>query len=396
VVKKLPNSNSLLNLDLALVDAAGKAWKPSVDFVLKGVYKNSSTNETEIYGYDRNDADPPVLDLTILKKYEFTLEDMTASASSLEGFTPGTTPKVLKLKNLTQEQSKVYDLELAERENTVGKDLNNNNVIGLKFDPSISASASLPTGTSLRSTGNINRRTTEANPNPVQEIYVVGKSLSTMGSSASKTANQNALRYFDGNGTQQYWNPDAGFTIRSILESSNTVKVYANETGTSGSLKEYSFVKDDGVDTAGWNLEGEALTLQAPEVVALEVSTYRNLNGDVANNKPIVGLKYEASNADEPPVALNGIYKGTIGDKAYYFAGKASNGIAAGTTPFAIDLPNVLKDSSGAALALAIEDNYYDFDRVDHSSEGVPDTAQYSLVGGPVVLYFDDLYRQTN
>ena len=74
---------------------------------------------------------------------------MTVSASSLEGFTPGTTPKVLKLKDLTQEQSKVYDLELAVRENTVGKDLNNNNVIGLQFDPSILALASMPTGISM-------------------------------------------------------------------------------------------------------------------------------------------------------------------------------------------------------------------------------------------------------
>ena len=392
VVKKLPNSNSLLNLDLALVDAAGKAWKPSVDFVLKGVYKNSSTNETEIYGYDTNDANPLVLDLTILKKYEFTLEDMTASASSLEGFTPGTTPKVLKLKNLTQEQSKVYDLELAERENTVGKDLNNNNVIGLQLVP-MQQAVSLPTGTTLGSTANIKKRpelVSEANPipepNPVQKIYVVGKSLSTMGSSASKTANQNALRYFDGEGAQQYWNPDTGFTIRSILESNNIVKVYANEISNSGALTEYTFVRDNGVDTAGWNFESAAV-LDSTQIVALEVSNYRDLNGaDETSGKQFIGLKYEAANTV-------GMYKGTIADKTYFFAGKASGGIVAGTTPFAIDLPNLLKDSSGAALT--IDNAYTDLGPAGDAS-GV-NGAKYSLVRLDIptdTLYFDDQYRK--
>jgi len=390
VVKKLPNSNSLLNLDLALVDTTGKAWKPSVDFVLKGVYKNSSTNETEIYGYDKNDPADPAVDLTVLKKYEFTLEDMTVSGSSLEGFTPGTTPKVLKLKDAMPSQ--VYDLKLKERENAVGKDLNNDNVIGLNV--SSTKIASLPTGTTLASAHTRKSVDTDSDlnvDNGMQEIYVVGKSLSTMGSSTSKTANQNALRYFDSEGAQQYWKPDASLTIKSILESSNTVKVYAHDTTNPSALTEYSFVRDDGVDTAGWNLEGEAL-LQAPEVVALEVSTYRNLNGDVANSKPIVGLKYEAANMSSTP--LVGMYKGTIGDKAYYFAGRASSGIAAGTTPFAIDLPNLLKDSAGAALLIA--DSYVDLGLADHTAFDVPETARYSLVGGTELpIYFDELYRQT-
>ena len=384
VVKKLPNINSLLNLDLALVDAAGKAWTPSDDFVLKGVYKNSSTNETEIYGFENSDT-------SILKKYEFTIEDMTVSASSLEGFTPGTTPKVLKLKDLTLDQSKVYDLELAERENTVGKDLNNNNVIGLQFDPSISALASLPTGTALRSTGDINRRPTDTNPNLVQKIYVVGKSLSTMGSSASKTANQNALRFFDEAGAQQYWNPDAGSTIRSILESSNIVKVYANATSNSDALTEYTFVRDEGVETAGWNLDSAA-ELDAAQIVALEVSNYRNLNGADSSGNHIIGLKYEASNA--VPEILNGMYKGTIGNKVYYFAGQASSRIAAGTAPFAIDLPNLLRDSAGEALAI-VDDTYTDLGPAG-SASGVPETATYSLVktGGSDTIYFDDQYRK--
>ncbi len=247
--------------------------------------------------------------------------------------------------------------------------MNNDNVIGLNV--SSTKLASLPTGTTLASANT--RKSVDTDPNNgMQEIYVVGKSLSTMGSSASKTANQNALRYFDGDGAQQYWNPDAGFTIQSILESSNMVKVYANDASSAGGLKEYSFVRDDGVDTAGWNLEGEVLTLQAPEVVALEVSTYRNLNGDVANSKPIIGLKYEAANAADPAITLNGMYKGTVGDKAYYFAGRASSGIAARTTPFAIDLPNLLKDSEGAALA--IDDDYVDFGPAG-SAGGVPETA---------------------
>ena len=88
------------------------------------------------------------------------------------------------------------------------------------------------------------------------------------------------------------------------------------------------------------------------------------------------------------------MYKGTIGNKVYYFAGQASSRIAAGTAPFAIDLPNLLRDSAGEALAI-VDDTYTDLGPAG-SASGVSETATYSLVktGGSDTIYFDDQYRK--
>jgi hypothetical protein len=216
VVKKLPNNNTLLNLDLALVNETGGAWMPPADFSLKGVYKNTSTNETEVYGMVGD----------TFTKFEFSIEEMSQN-SPLETYALGTLPKVLKLKTDIEDtevrtilpdddvntddsvsgSKQVTGLKVAEREDVIGKDLNNDNTIGLKVVGQ--NVASIATGTAL----GIAEAATASNVNDTlvekQTIYVVGKSLATMGATSSRTANQNALRAFEndvnGNQVQVYW-----------------------------------------------------------------------------------------------------------------------------------------------------------------------------------------------
>ena len=371
VVKKLPNSNSLLNLDLALVNANGEAWKPEDSFLLKGVYKNNTTNETEIYGYETGNANA-------LKKYIFTITDVPASESALETSSSGVLPKVLKLKSGDDPQpTSISDLKVQERESSVGKDLNNDNVIGLKL--SQTNIASIATGTTLGSAA-VNTSTVSSDPSDSITVYVVGKSLSAMGATAAKTANQNALRSVNGTtGNLDYWSPDdSGETIKSILESTNAIKVY---TEMGQSIKEYSFVKDDGADTAGWTLDSAVASINSKQLADLETSNYRDLNTD-----GFIGLKYGDGDA------IVGTYNGTINGSTYYFAGSASKGIVNGTAPFVIDMAKVLKDENGDPLS-GLAGNY---SSLSTGAGNGPDGTAFVLnqTGSDAEIYFNNEYQK--
>lgn len=378
VVKKLPNSNTLLNLDLALVDQDGSAWKPSEDFLLKGVYKNSATNETEIYGYLQSDSN------LALQKYQFSLEDWSTNSDPLETAPAGLTTKVLKLKNETNTETgatPVSDLDVSERENTIGKDLNNDNAIGLKV--SNTPIATIPTGTGIASVA-ITDFTSPESPQATT-VYVVGKSLSTMGAIASRTANQHALREVGNDGNLSYWQPDTDFSVQSILESANSVKVYAkkdSEIPNEFLLKEYTFAKDDSIETAGWNLESSSL-LSTIQIVDLEVSNYRDLNGDSK-----IGLTYEG---------LSGAYTGKLNGETFYFAGQASRSIANGTAPFGIDSSKLLKNQDESAWSSSIE--YTDFSALtaadnDPDLPSPPDGAVFALrASGVDRVFFNAQYQ---
>jgi len=368
VVKKLPNSNTLLNLDLALVNADGTAWKPSENFLLKGVYKNSATQETEIYGYEPIDDDE--LDYS-LKKYQFTIEDFSPNDDPFEATPNGTTPKVLKLKSdPAAGYMSVSDLVVSERENTIGKDLNNDNVVGLKI--ATNPIATIPTGTGIGSIEISDSATDDASRT---SIYVVGKSLSTMGAIASRTANQHALRKVDNEGTLSYWKPDLEFSIKAILESANSIKVYAKDESDITKLKEYTFAKDDSVETTGWNFESETL-LTNSQLVSLEVANYRDLNGDKT-----MGLTYESTQS------IQGFFTGRLNDEVFYFAGQATRSIINGTSPFGIDSNKLLKDEEGNPWRPADGDTYTSFSSIA-SDEDKPDTAAFALRGASELRVF--------
>jgi hypothetical protein len=374
VVKKLPNSNTLLNLDLALVDGSGGAWMPPAGFLLKGVYKNSSTNETEVYGMVGND----------LTKFQFTLEESTQS-NSVETYAPGTLPKVLKLKNVPDpitaspvESLKVTGLEVAERENVAGKDLNNDNTIGFKVSSTV---ASIATGTALGSANIAKVSNVDDDPVEQQTIYVVGKSLSTMGATSSRTANQNTLRMFEGE-NQVYWKPNTGQSIRSIVESTSSIKVYARSDSATTALTEYTFTRSDGTGLAGWNFDSSS-ELLSNQIVDLETSNQRDLNGDT-----IIGLRYAAS---QP---ISGVIKGSLGSEDFYFAGLASKGITNGTTPLGIDTAKLLKNDDGSAWQPTGLSGTMVFESTITANDSAPDTAEFVLRSASSTLtFFNDQYQ---
>ena len=380
VVKKLPNSNTLLNLDLALVNSSGGAWMPPVGFLLKGVYKNSSTNETEIYGMVGND----------LTKFQFELEELTQS-NSVENYVPGTLPKVLKLKTVPDplditaspvESLKVTGLAVTERENVVGKDLNNDNTIGFRVSSTV---ASIATGTALGTASiakgsNVDAEPDPAHPETQQTIYVVGRSLSTMGTTSSITANQNTLRMFEGE-NQVYWNPNTGQSIRSIVESTSNIKVYARSDSATTALTEYTFTRSDGTGLAGWNLDSSS-ELLSNQIVDLETSNQRDLNGDT-----FIGLQYAAS---QP---ISGVIKGSLGSENFYFAGLASRGITNGTTPLGIETAKLLKNDDGSAWQPTGLSGTMVFDSIT-ANDSAPDTAYFVLRSASSTLtFFNDQYQ---
>ena len=377
VVKKLPNNNTLLNLDLALVNETGGAWMPPADFLLRGVYKNTSTNETEVYGMVGD----------TFTKFEFTIEEMSQS-NPLETYAPGTLPKVLKIKTSVDStdpdnlqiipvSTPVTGLEVAEREDVVGKDLNNDNTVGFKVGSTVT---SIATGTAL----GIATPSSDAQDGPSQTIYVVGKSLATMGSTSSRTANQNALREFSGD-NQVYWKPNEGETIKSIVEAAGIIKVYASLVDSPTAMTEYTFTRSDGAGFAGWNLEESSAQISGAKlIVDLEMANQRDLNGDNT-----IGLKFDKN--DQP---ITGAIKGSLGTENFYFAGIASRGTVNGTTPLGIDTAKLLKDVDGNVWSPG-NINSAILDTVNRLADEAPESADFVVREGNTKLaFFNSDYTQ--
>jgi hypothetical protein len=197
-----------------------------------------------------------------------------------------------------------------------------------------------------------------------------------MGAIASRTANQHALRKVDNEGTLSYWKPELEFSIQAILESANSIKVYAKDVSEIPTkFKEYTFAKDDSVETTGWNFESETL-LTNSQLVSLEVANYRDLNGDT-----IMGLTYESTQA------IQGLFIGSLNEETFYFAGQATRSIVNGTSPFGIDSSKLLKDEDGNPWGPADGDTYTSFSSIT-SDEEAPDTAAFALRGASELRVF--------
>lgn len=359
VVKKMPNANTLLNLDLALVDSNG-AWKPSDTFKLSGIYKNSVTDETEIYGTELNEYSEPVL-----KKYTFSLTNLE-NQTPLEGYPQGITPKVLMLNSETP--TSISNRIITERENVVGKDLNNDNVVGFVIDK-ISGSNAIDKISSLSNGTTLAKSTDDAG-----RIYVVGKSIATMGSTASRTANNNALRETV-DGAQIYWAPDNGFIVKSILESTATssIKVYASQDGDFNSMREYTFNRPEGTGSGadGWTLTTTS-DLTTSQVVDLEVTNLKDLNLDTK-----FGLNYST---DQP---ITGLLKASLGTNDYYFAMPKPKGSA--PAPLGIDVSKLLTNANGDPWQpIGIENDF----SIVTAADDFPEGAAFAARGPTTPLTF--------
>jgi hypothetical protein len=147
---------------------------------------------------------------------------------------------------------------------------------------------------------------------------------------AAKTANQNALRDAD-----EYWKPDDGFEVLSILEDGVDIKVFAGlksgplpddlaDDFDKNTLYEYTFSQGE----TGWDLEGTKAVLDTEGVIAREVglTKARDLNDDGS-----FGLTFDQK------ISTSGLIKGYIGSgasrKDYIFVGNnISKAESLGTT----------------------------------------------------------------
>ena len=210
-----------------------------------------------------------------------------------------------------------------------------------------------------------------------------------MGATSSRTANQNTLTMVDGD-NQVYWTPNVGEFIKSIVETTSSIKVYARlntlpsdslpEDHVLNSLTEYTFSRSD---VSGWILDSSSLLL-TNEIVGLETSNQRDLNGD-----SIIGLTY----AGVQPIS--GVIKGSLGSKDFYFAGLASRGITTGTTPLGIDTAKLLKnnDESGSAWQPQSASGTMVFDSTITDLDFPPETAEFVLRTTTSLAFFNDQYQ---
>ena len=364
VVKKAPSSNTNLNLEHALVTSTGSPWIPANNFTLSGVYKNLATNATEVYGSISGQ----------FKKYEFTIEDMPTTTSNLETYANGTVPQVLMLRT-SDEDSPITAVEISERENVVGKDLNNDSSIGFVMDKVngiVVPKASLANGIQLGTANSGN-------------IYVVGKSIASMGTNASNTANQNALREMTVEGTKTYWNPPAPNSIKSIISTAEAIKVYVLPPSQylspeldQNSLIEYTFFKDGENGKDGWLLQSELTSNVDPTaIVNLETTERRDMNGDSA-----VGLQTTT-------IGLSGLIQGSVGTTKFFFVGQSR--------PIGMDPARLLTDVNGSAWRPAAGETASIFRLTLSSDLDIKDAAFWTLITTNAnQYYFNSQYQQVN
>jgi hypothetical protein len=328
VAKNIPATSKKISLDMALLNSDGTAWKPDEDFTIKGIYRTGVDDKTEIYGTVTVDG------VQQFRKYVFEQEEYVQSADAFEAYEDPTL--VLKLVPAGSASfTNVTNSYVAEREITAEKDLNNDNRVGFV----------VKTGASdLKASTLVNSGTTigKASAGGDSEIYVALKgasgrrdfgNLGIMTQSAfnaAKTANQNALRDAD-----EYWKPDDGFEVLSILEDGVDIKVFAGlksgplpddlaDDFDKNTLYEYTFSQGE----TGWDLEGTKAVLDTEGVIAREVglTKARDLNDDGS-----FGLTFDQK------ISTSGLIKGYIGSgasrKDYIFVGNnISKAESLGTT----------------------------------------------------------------
>ena len=328
VAKNIPATSKKISLDMALLNSDGTAWKPDEDFTIKGIYRTGVDDKTEIYGTVTESG------VQQFRKYVFEQEEYVQSAEAFETYEDPTL--VLKLVPAGSASfTNVTNSYIAEREITAEKDLNNDNRVGFV----------VKTGaTDLKASTLVNSGTTigKASAGGDSEIYVALKgasgrrdfgNLGIMTHSAfnaAKTANQNALRDAD-----EYWKPDDGFEVLSIIEDGADIKVFAGlksgplpddlaDDFDKNTLYEYTFSQGE----TGWDLEGTTAILDTEGVIAREVglTKARDLNNDGS-----FGLTFDQT------ISTSGLIKGYIGSgasrKDYIFVGNnISKAESLGTT----------------------------------------------------------------
>lgn len=254
VVGKAPAAGRSIDLSAALLNADGSAWKADEGVALKGVWRNTD-GDTEVYGVSESDGS--------IQRFVF---------ATTEGAT-----------TLTLKENGVETLSgtaLAQRERVAAKDLNGDTRIGFKVKDSAPL-ASQTNGWALGEAG--------VGADAADQVYIIGRNLSQMGQRANNTANAAALvASVSDDGVATYWKPDEGYTVKSILQVSDTsVKVFLKQDEAGDDATDDYFSYEFAKGEQHWTLvpasEEQQATKMGPRLlVEAEVAAKRDLNGDGA------------------------------------------------------------------------------------------------------------------
>jgi hypothetical protein len=346
VVKKLPAAGRGMDLSGVLLNQDGTAWAAPVDFKLKGVYQptGAAANEatTEAYGVNADDT---------FGRYVFN----AAADGSGAWVYPDTSGSATSTAMAGQ--------TLAEREALVGKDLSGDASIG--FKPAVDNP--IATQSNGWAVGKAGIGAMAAN-----DIYIVGKGLQKMGALARNTANSAALWNSD---TPTYWQPDAGYSVVSIVESdaASTVDLYARKgTGATEQNMKYRFNLQD----SQWTLASPGVSVA--DLVSDEVALRRDLNGDSA-----VGLSVSDT------ISL-GLAKANVMGQDYYLVGST---LATGTPSKPLGFDALLLNNDGSAAWRPADDamlaNFTTYATAPAESTNAKYAVDVTAGGSTTTQYFD-------
>ncbi|MEY2660193.1 MAG: hypothetical protein RLZZ123_1365, partial [Pseudomonadota bacterium] len=338
-----PTAGKSIDLTKALLDADGNAWTPPEGVTLRGTYTNSD-GKTEIYGTQDEDG--------ASVRYTF---NQSEGASTL---------------TLSQDPESLTGITVALREALAGKDLNGDSSIGFKVKQPIANQAN---GWAVGNAG--------IGESSEDQIYIIGRNLAQMGTKASNVANNAALvESISDAGVPTYWKPDEGYTIKSIVQTSDSsgattgVSIYAQQDEAGEDHADDYLKYDFTLQNGNWTLnkvENEKATkLDQRALVQAEASLKRDLNADSG-----VGFKLSTDAPTAVKDALSSLFKATIDGQNFLLLG---NNLSTGTTLRPLGLNGLLLDSGDAPKAwtpggdLTISE----FGKAK-AGEGVPEAAAY-------------------
>jgi hypothetical protein len=321
---KLSMAGVLLNQD-------GTAWELPSDgsFTLKGVYQadtigsGAASKPLELYGLNATGQ---------VTQFRF--------AANVDTFGARTTGYTLMDANVRSDGylNPIQGSVLAATEVSTGYDLNGDEAVGYKriANPLVrDDSGTTNTGWSL-GTASVSNGSAAA----ADEIYIVSQDFAAT-SSISASADDSTSGSVGGSAlytsTGDYWKPDTGFTVKSVLNDGSDVKVWAQGTNSTGDkvYQEYVFsLNSDNkwevdsssiVDDADFDGDGTDDALSTDALLAEEINKVRDLNGDGAVGL-IVDSRVTTSNGTS-------VFKATIDTQNYYIVGTDAD-VASGI-PFA-------------------------------------------------------------
>lgn len=358
VVGKQPAAGKSIDLSKALLNTDGQAWAQPDGVSVRGVFVNAD-GDTEVYGTSDDDGSSV--------RYTF---------SPTEGDTTLT---------LKTDAETLSGIAVALREASAGKDFNNDSSIGYKVGDQIASQAN---GWAVGHAG--------AGAADDDQIYIVGRNLSSMGSKSTNLANNAALvESLDADtGIPTYWKPDQGYTIKSIVQTADAngvstgVSIYAKQDDQGSDHTDDYLRYDFAVAGDYWTLsaasdDSKGTAMDPMALAKEEVSLKRDLSDDGNYGLEIKETVKPVTNA------LTSLFKASMDGQDFLLIG---SNLTSGTSMRPQGFSGLLLDSSDPAQAWAPGDGaaIAEFGKVKAPGvDDVPnDAAYYAKLDDDSTVYF--------